>query len=175
MTFDEIKQICFNTIDEVDEDEQIDIIVSNAINEAYAILSRKDKRLTRAFLPIIQGIVTLPSNCLDVIKITPILGSEDIVIGNSIMTDKTGILTVLYNYRRDRLVNPTDEPDLHDNLVDAAIAYACYRYWEHRKKIEVSQLFLSNYNQIVAEFSPENIGVPEVVRYYDDSEVVTNA
>lgn len=168
MTFDELKQICFNTIDEIDEDEQIDIIVSNALNESYALLSRKDKRLTRAFLPIIQGVATLPTNCLDVIKVKPVLTGDDYVVGNSIVTTKTGVLEVLFNYRRDRLVNTTDEPDLHENLQDAMIAYACYRYWEHRKKVEVSQLYLNNYAQIVGEYEPDNMGIPECVRYYEE-------
>lgn len=165
MTFEELKEVVFNTIDEIDEDEQIDIIVSNALNEAYAILSRKDKRLARAFVPIINGIANLPNNCLDIIKITPELENTDTIIGTNVMTDKTGVLEILYNYRRDKLVNPTDEPDLHENLQDAMIAYACYRYWQHRKKAEVSQIFLNNYSQMVYDFSPENTAIQETVKW----------
>lgn len=165
MTFEELKEVVFNTIDEIDEDEQIDIIVSNALNEAYAILSRKDKRLARAFVPIINGIANLPNNCLDIIKITPELKNTDTIIGTNVMTDKTGVLEILYNYRRDKLVNPTDEPDLHENLQDAMVAYACYRYWQHRKKAEVSQIFLNNYSQMVYDFSPENTAIQETVKW----------
>lgn len=165
MTFEELKEVVFNTIDEIDEDEQIDIIVSNALNEAYAILSRKDKRLARAFVPIINGIANLPNNCLDIIKITPELENTDTIIGTNVMTDKTGVLEILYNYRRDKLVNPTDEPDLHENLQDAMVAYACYRYWQHRKKAEVSQIFLNNYSQMVYDFSPENTAIQETVKW----------
>lgn len=165
MNFKQLKEICFNTIDEIDEDNQIDIIVSNALNESYAVLSRKDKRLARAFIPIINGIATLPMNCLDIIKTTPELNGADQIIGTSILTKHTGVLETLYNYKRDRLVNDEDEPDLHENLQDAMVAYACYRYWQHRKKVEVAQLFFRNYSEIVYSFEPENTAIQEVVQW----------
>lgn len=155
MNFKEIVDLALNSIDETDYDEQVEIIVKNAINKAYADLCLKDKRLTRAFIPIINGIATLPEDFLELQKCTPELTYEDNKIGNNIITNKTGVLEIIYCYVRDALVEDDDEPDLHINLQHALATWACYKYFEYRKKVEVANSFLNNYN--IEVFNFENL------------------
>ena len=61
MNFRELIDLTNNTIDETDQDDQIDVIVKNAINKAYLDLSNIDLRVTRAYVPVINGVATLPS------------------------------------------------------------------------------------------------------------------
>lgn len=156
MTFSEIVNLAYNMIDEIDYDEQVEIIVKNAINEAYADLCKKDKRLNRAYIPIINGIATLPDDIISVEMCTPTLDSSDRIIGNSIVTNKEGILEILYSYSRDSLVEDDEEPDLHKDLHRALAMFACYRYFMYRKKIENAESFQNNYETLVFKYEQSN-------------------
>lgn len=157
MKFIDLLNLTYNEIDEIDEDEQIEIIVKGGINEAYSILCQKDIRLNRAYIPIINGVATLPEDFISVIKCTPELTNERI-IGNSIITDKEGTYELLYSYVREQLENDNDEPDLHLTLQYALIQYACYKYFLHRKKINVADSFYKNYEMYIYKFETEKNG-----------------
>lgn len=163
MTFKELIDLANNIIDETDYDEQIDTIVKHSINKAYLDLSNYDLRLTRAYVPIINGVATLPTNCTKIVSTTPSLSSTDKIIGSSIVTNKTGVIEVLYAYTREALVNDEDEPDLNTTLQYALVTYACYKYFEHRKKTEVADSFLNNYNQEINAFNPYLDNSPETI------------
>lgn len=167
MKYAEIKTKVDNIIDETDDDEQIDIIVKLAINEAYSLLAPMDKRLTRAFVPIVNGVSTLPNNLLEVVSIKPKLSGSDRVEGNSILTDKKGVFEILYSYVRESLTADNDEPDLHETLQYAMVDYACYKYYMHRKKDNVAMLFFNNYQQTISKFGGYDTG-----RLYDSNETI---
>lgn len=152
MLFAELIEKTNNLIDEIDEDEQIETIVKLALNEAYISLSMVDKRLTRAFLPIINGVCTLPNNLLEVALVKPKLSGKDKVEGANILTEKKGVFEILYSYVRERLVNDNDEPDIHESLQYAMIDYACYKYYMHRKKDNMAMLYYQNYDKVKNEF-----------------------
>ena len=152
MDFSTIKQKVYNRIDETDYDEQIENIVEGAINQAYMELCKIDKRISRAYVPIINGIATLPENTLEIIKVIPELGNEDIVEGRNIITDKEGVLEILYNYSRDELVEDNEEPDLHINLQYALINYGVYKYYLHRKKDDLAEVALGDYQFSISQY-----------------------
>ena len=81
MNFSTIKEKVYNRIDETDYDEQIENIVEGAINQAYMELCKIDKRISRAYIPVINGVATLPENTLEIIKVIPELGKEDKIEG----------------------------------------------------------------------------------------------
>lgn len=169
MTFAEIRELAMNMIDETDVDTQVDIIVNNAINKAYADLCKKDIRLTRAYVPIINGIATLPTNFIKIESTKPSMSDNDKKVGNAIVTDKTGVIELLYAYVREALVNDLDEPDLHETLQRCLAYYACYKYFSYRKKPDIARLFLEDYNNDVFTFVDEikNEGgcFTETIRY----------
>lgn len=156
MNFGELIKLTYNYIDETDEDEQIEIIVKGAINEAYSILSSKDARLNRAYIPIINGVATLPEDNIGIVNCTPALESSDLIIDNNIITSKTGTLELLYKYVRETLVDDNDEPDIHLLLQYAMVNYACYKYFLYRKKVEVAQSFNNQYEGYVFKFEQES-------------------
>lgn len=156
MTFAELINITKNLIDETDVDEQIDIIVKSAINEGYRNLCTIDKRVTTAYVPIINGVATLPEDYISTVKITPKFSGSDMYAGNSIITDKSGVFTLVYAYSREDLVLDNDEPDLSRTLIPALYNYAAYKYWLHRKKSEVAERFLQSYNTITSTYSFNN-------------------
>lgn len=152
MIYADILTSIYNNIDEIDLDEQVTIIVKNAVNEAYARLCAEDVRLTKAYVPIINGIATMPTNLISIVKLTPELTRLDYVRGNSIVTDNTGTYELLYSYVREALSLDTDEPDLHDVLVNGLVSFAHYKYFLHRKKADMAQLMLNEYNSCVYTF-----------------------
>jgi hypothetical protein len=165
MTFLEMLDICRNVTDETDQDDQIDVILKSAINEAYRKLRVIDKRITKAYIPIIDGIATLPEDFMSLVSSTPTLTQEDIIVGrNQIVTSKTGTLTLLYSYFPDDLVADTDEPELHILLQNALTEYANYRYYQYKKKVEVANLHYSNYIANVKDFSDLSDYTEEIVR-----------
>lgn len=163
MNFRELITLANNTVDETDYDEQIEAIIKNAINKAYIDLSNVDLRVTKGYLPVINGIATIPTNCFKIVQTTPKLSNTDKVIGNSIITDKTGVIEMLYSYTREPMIEDTDEPDLNTTLQYAIVSYACYKYFEHRKKIDVANSFLNNYMQEVQSFNSDLDNSPESI------------
>lgn len=145
MKFKEIIDLAYNIIDEVDYDEQVELIVKEAINEAYLDMAKIDKRLSIGYIPIIRKIATLPQDCIKIVETTPQLSDSDKIVGNSIITDKSGIFEILYATPREELVNDLDEPDLHNTLQRNLANFACYKYWLHRKKVQVAEAFLQKY------------------------------
>ena len=51
----------------------------------------------------------------------------------------------MYATARENLVNDNDEPDLHVSAHHNLANFACYKYWLHRKKIDVAEAFLQKY------------------------------
>lgn len=171
MTFEEIRELAMNMIDETDVDEQVDIIVNNAINKAYADLCKKDIRLTRAYIPIINGIASLPNNLIKVEKTKPVLSDGDKKVGNAILTEKKGVIEVLYAYTREPLVELDDEPDLHINLHKTLAYYACYKYFSYRKKPEIARMFFEDFSNdlysFVNDIENQDGYAEEYVRYIE--------
>lgn len=164
MNFRELIDLANNIIDETDYDEQIEAIVKSALNKSYLDLSNLDKRVTRAYIPIVNGVVTIPTNCNKIISTIPKLEVYDRIIGNSIVTDKEGVIEMLYSYTREPLVEDEDEPDLNIILQYAMVTYACYKYFEHRKKTEVANTFLNNYTQELQMFNNDLDMTPETIQ-----------
>ena len=145
MNFKEIIDLTYNMIDETDYDEQVEIIVKEAINEAYQDLAKIDMRLSIGYFPIIRKMATLPNECIKIVESTPAISGTDKVVGNTIVTSKTGVFEVMYATARENLVNDNDEPDLHISAHHNLANFACYKYWLHRKKVEVAEAFLNKY------------------------------
>lgn len=152
MTLKEIMDIVKNLIDETDVDPQIDVIVKSSINEAYRNLCSVDKRVTTAYIPVVNGVATLPENYISTVKLSPKLSDGDMYVGNTIVTDKTGTFTLVYTYTRNELTRDTDEPDLHPSLVSALWNWAAYKYWMHRKRSGIPDYFLQAYNSTLNGF-----------------------
>lgn len=163
MNFKELVDLTNNTIDETDFDEQIEAIVRGAINKAYLDLSNIDFRLTRAYVPIVNGVATIPNNCTRIVETVPKLDDKDKIIGNSIITKKQGVIEILYAYTREPMVEDTDEPDLNTTLQYALVTYGCYKYFEHRKKTDVANTFLNNFMQEVQSFNNDLDTSPETI------------
>lgn len=163
MNFKKICDLAYNIIDEIDEDSQIEIIVKNAINESYLELCKLDKRVTKAYIPIVRGMATLPTNCISVEKTTPRLSDGDKIVGNTIFSDKQGVFDITYSYQREPMVSDTDEPEVNPELHYAMVLYAAYRYYEHRKKDNVAQMFLNNYMTKLQTFNVGHSAVVESV------------
>ena len=151
MTFKELKDIIFNYIDETDYDEQVEIIVESAINEAYQTLCKEDKRILSTTLYINNGVARLPDNLLSIVKCTPDI-SDDLIVGNSILTDKQGTIDMVYTYVRDKLIKDNDELDLHETLCNTIPDFVCYKYFSHRKKIDIAQNFLNTHMLSLNEY-----------------------
>ena len=147
MTLQEIKFAINNLIDELDDDEQVDIIITNAINKAIFDLSKIDKRLSSAYCPVIMGKADLPDDALEVIQISPSLIAGERRIGNAILSNRKTTFEVMYNYTRPKLESDTDEPELHEDLHYAIVVYACAMYFKHRKKQDISNMYMQEYQE----------------------------
>ena len=174
LTLKDIVNLTIKSLKIKQDDVNSIALIKNAINKAYIDLSNIDKRVSRAYIPIINGVATLPNNLNKIIKTNPKLTFLDYTVGNSIITDKTGVIEVLYSYTREPLIEDTDEPDLDITLQYALSTYACYKYFEHKKDILTANSFLNNYMQEIVSFNQDKDNSPETVidiREVDDYDV----
>lgn len=175
MNYGEVIENVKNIIDETDEDTQIDSIIKSSVNEAYQELCRVDIKLSTSYIPVINGIATLPDDLINIVDISPKLTGTDRIVGNFIISSlESEMYTVIYNYRRDVLSAVEDELDLDLGLHYALVMYASSIYFKHRKRVELSQLFNMEYQTIKATWQQDkdsNLGTGEsecVVSVYDD-------
>ena len=116
-----------------------------------------------------MGAITLPDNCLQVVSTSPELTNEDKIVGNSIITNKSGIVKMVYATSPEELIENEDEPDLNIFLHEALCLYACYKYMLHRKKVEESEYFLNRYIMKINNYEQTQA---EMISCVNDSVVI---
>jgi hypothetical protein len=160
VTFKEILDLSKNRIDELDSTTQIDEILKSAVNDAYINeLSRHDKRINKAFIPVINGTATLPDDLDMVESISPSLVKGERRVGNVILSSRDVMFTIIYSYIRETLVNDADVLDISDKFKMLLSTYACYLYFQYRKKTSIAQMFLNDYEMKLAKiFDEDNFG-----------------
>ena len=134
-----------NIIDELDTDTQIDSIINSGIDFAYRYdLAKIDKRLSTSYLPVVNGMATLPSDMLSIESISPVLGTSDRIVGNAILTAQDTTFTLIYSLVRD-VLSDKDELDLNQGLINSVISYCCYMYYKYKKKLDVANQYIQEY------------------------------
>lgn len=151
-TFLDIIKLTQNMIDEVDSSEQVLSIIKNAINTAYiSELAEYDKRISTAYVPIINGVGNLPDDLDSIENISPSLIDGERRVGNVILSSRNTTFTVTYSVLREELVNDTDEVDLSLKFIDLLVIYACYLYFQYRRKTSIANNFLNEYQRKIAK------------------------
>lgn len=169
MIFKDILDLTKNRIDELDSSAQIDVILKSAVNDAYiGELSRYDKRITSSIAPVINGMATLPDDIDTIESISPSLTGGERRIGNSILSSRTVTFTIVYSYVREPLVNDTDVLDMSEKFKMLLSTYACYLYFQYRKKTSIAQIFLNDYEMKLAKmFDNDNTGEETITDVYE--------
>jgi hypothetical protein len=163
--FKDIVDLTFNRIDETIPDDQITMIVKAAINHAYqSDLSKLDRRLTKAFCSVVDGVAELPDDIRTIIKITPKLEDGEYRIGNSIISDRDVEFEILYTIAPGELVKDTDVPDISQRLWYLLSTYACYAYYSYRRKTPVAQGYMQEYEMGKSDYINESDNVEEYVQ-----------
>lgn len=163
LTLADILNIVSKSLSIKEDDTSTRALIKNAANEAYMILCNVDKRISTAYIPIINGIATLPETSLGVVKCTPALSNSDRAYGNVIMTDKTGVLEILYFYARELLVEDEDELDLHITLQQALINYICFIVSNTNGEQSKADGFYNAYLRNISQFERVDIAMPETI------------
>lgn len=161
MTFKTMIDTINKTLNIREDDINSISIIKNSINEAYMLLCKEDKRLTRAYVPIINGIATIPANSIGILKTVPKLDRKDTAYGNSIVTDKTGVLEMLYFYTREALIEDNEEFDLHPILQQAIINYVCGLMSISKGDTSDYNYYIQAYDRNVSQFEQVDIAVSE--------------
>jgi hypothetical protein len=159
-TFGDIVECAKQLINRAGEvDDQIDVIVKNAINYAYTNeIGLKDKRFNTAYIPVVNGLAKLPSDLLSVEEIKPSLKPGDRLLGESaIKTSFKGVLEVLYTVIREPLLKDNEEPDVNKKYFWALVMYGCYAYFKHRKKPNEESSYYISYQQALNLEGDHNI------------------
>lgn len=158
MNFGELLEITKNKIDETFEDEQIDIIIKDAINSAYlSDLSRIDPTFKTSVAVIVNGVARLPSNMHFIEKLDRELEAGEYIKGKSLFSPKEEEqIGITYAVIPEKLIEDEDEPTISESLQNLLITNACYEYFKHRKKNSVARLYQESYMLQKAEFEESN-------------------
>lgn len=150
-TFGQLLEFTKNRVNFIDEDEQVDMILKEALNYAYSTISKQIKTLQTAYLPIIEGVAVLPEDCLEVISIEPALTGSDKIKGANILTTHEGTLTVSYVGIIDPLTKDTDILDIPTQYAYPISTYGCSIYYGFKKKMDLAEFYMANYYQTLEE------------------------
>lgn len=156
MNFKDILDLTKNRIDELDEDEQIDIIIKNAINEAQIEIAEIDTRFQTNYIPVINGAATLPDDLYKIEKITPELIEGEYQKGNAIFSDRNTTFTIVYSSVPETLESDTDEPSISIKNHYLLSTYACYTYYSYKKKNNIAQIYLAEYQNALNKLKSTN-------------------
>lgn len=155
-TFGELLTYTKNRVNFIDEDEQVDMILKEAINQSYTTISKQIKTLQTAYLPVIDGVALLPDDCLEVIKLEPELYASDRIKGSNILTKHEGTLTVSYVGTIDRLEKPQDVLDIPQQYIYPISTYACSQYYAFKKKLDIADYLYGNYMELLENLKVED-------------------
>jgi hypothetical protein len=145
-TFKEIIDLTLKRVDEADAEADVLAVIKEAINHAYMFdLSKLDSRFNTAYIPVVNGIATLPDDIRDIKKITPNLLKTETRIGNAIFSDRSVTFNVVYSAVPEPMVDDTDTPDLSLALRYLLSTYACFSYYSYRKKANIADMFKAEY------------------------------
>lgn len=169
-TFLELLTFTKNRVNFIDEDEQVDMILKEALNYAYTTISKQFKTIQTAYLPIIEGVAVLPEDCLEVISIDPALTGSDKIKGANIMTQHEGTLAVSYVGTIDPLQKDTDVLDIPQQYIYPISTYACSVYYGFKKKLDLADFHFSQYMQTLEELKvADEYGVNnQIQNFYGD-------
>jgi hypothetical protein len=169
MTFKEIVDMVKRRINETELDTQLDALVKDAVNYAYIYeIPRYDKRIDTARIPSINGACVLPDDVDTIIQITPELQYGEKRVGNVLLTKRDIMFTIAYSIIREQLVNDTDVLDLSLKFQYLLTTYACYMYWQFKKKTGIANSYLEQYQLAVQRlFDEDNFGEESVQDVYE--------
>ena len=108
-------------------------------------------------------ILTIPENSIGIVKTIPSLDINDRAYGNSIITDKEGVIEIYYYYLREILENDEDELILNLALQQAVINYSCYILCNDMGDTSRAESYYNAYNRNISMYDQENSGVPESI------------
>lgn len=172
MTLKDIFDMTKRRIDETDTDEidtNLDNMIIDAINHSYIYeLSKHDKRVTSAYIPVVNNIATLPDDIDYIEQISPALIFGERRIGNTILSARDITFTLIYSYIREPLSEMTDELEMSDKYKFLLSTYACYIYFQYRKKNQVADMYLNEYlTQIRNLYEDDNLGEESINDTYE--------
>lgn len=177
MTFLEIITLTQNRMSDSTSDEESMAVIKSAINQSYMTdIATLNPVLASAIIPAINGLVTLPSDCINLISISPELIEGERRIGSYIITSRNSIFTIIYSSVPAPLVEDTDIIGLSERYAYMMSTYGVYAYYAYRKKTEAANIFLSEYNDLIGKmkYEPsEDSADSEVVGDYYSKEVLT--
>lgn len=151
MNLRQIINITLDTLELPRGQRNLDNNFRNSINEAYSIFSKVDPSIITSYIPIINGIAKLPSNALEILSCVPELNDTDKIVGKNIITDKTGLFTVIHSYIENPLTEDTDEPIIAECYHPALVDYAVYKYLSI-KNPNLAQSYFSEFNNVLTEY-----------------------
>ena len=156
MTFLEIYTAVLDRLrmEATDVETTIENQLKRSINQAYRIVSKQTKRLVTDYLPVINGVVDLPTNVAGAIQFDPILSATtDRIVGDQIKTNREDgtLFTLTYYATPSDLKADTDIPDIPERYYDALISYPCYVYFLSKKRIDLAREHKADFNEALGE------------------------
>lgn len=160
-TFKDIIDLTLNRIDELEDtiDPQIEVIVKNAINQAYINdLSDIEKNPKVVVIESANGIVTLPSDLSVIESVSPPLAYGERRIGNVIFTNNLSATkyTICYTPLNKYMTLDDDVPNASDRAKYLLSTYACAEYFSYRKKPNIVAVFREQYDRNLGRMLQEN-------------------
>jgi hypothetical protein len=164
-TFSDIIELTKQRVDETDADEQVLLIIKEAINHSYIFdLSQIEENFNSTIVPVINGLASLPSDLNKIVKTSPSLVNGEYKRGNAIFSDREIDFTIIYSIVPSPLVNPTDVPKVSSKCLYTMSTYACAEYFKYRKKNAAEQMFRDSYER--EKVSLYDNGSDEVIETY---------
>lgn len=159
----------------VDDITDFDDIIGSAINSAYIELKQKYPLVATAAVSSVNKIVTLPSDCMDIISIDPVLYADEYRLGDNLILQQDNTYTIVYSKVPAALTNTTDVPLLNKKFWYALSTYGCYAYYNFKKKHNEAAAYMQEYLSIINKVEEGDMLQHEVQNVYSSvlSEVGT--
>lgn len=167
MTFDEIIKATMNKCNIDDDDDQAIAVVKLGINEGIKEVAKEEKIILTSKIPIIMGKATLPENAVELLNVSPSLLNGDKIEGRTIFTSlDEKIIEVTYTYIPEELIKLTDTPEISSKYHSSLINYACFTYYQFKKKIELAESYLMSFNRAINTLKTEILVPTKIEEVY---------
>lgn len=143
-----------------------DDILSTAINSVYIELKKKNPIVATAAVSSVNKVLTLPTDCMDIISLDPCLYTDEYRLGDTLILQQDSSYSIIYTKVPGPLINNTDIPLLNKKYFYALSTYGCYAYFNYKKKQNEAMAYMQEYRELIRQAEPEDMLQNQIQNVY---------
>lgn len=143
MKYSELIAFTQNRIQDDSGDAEVMAVIKNALNHSIMVdLCNYEPQITTAMVIVVNGVGALPDDFYELVSTLP----EGVYIKGLSLIGTDGTYNIVYSATPELITDTNADMPVGNKMCYTASTYACYAYYNYRKKGDIANMFLNDYN-----------------------------